>query len=110
VMFDSNFRTPVKFDMGWNENKNENKVDIQAKKEAEINSWGSGFGNSSFATNNIQGSGDNNQSMSYNKNSGFNGTLDWGKSASKPASYTGACKGRSGVFDDQSLIFVPTCS
>ena len=23
---------------------------------------------------------------------------------------TGACKGRSGVFDDQSLIFVPTCS
>lgn len=107
VMFDSNFRTPVKFDMGWNENKNENKVDIQAKKEAEINSWGSGFGNSSFATNNIQGSGDNNQSMSYNKNSGFNGTLDWGKSASKPASYEKP-KSQSSIFGSESIFSNPS--
>jgi len=105
-MFDNNFRTPVKFDMGWNENKND-KVEIQAKKEAEINSWGSGFGNPGFSNQGsaIQGSGDN--QASYNKNSGFNGTLDWGKSASKPASYEKP-KSQSSIFGSESIFSNPS--
>lgn len=103
-MFENNFRTPVKFDMGWNENKNE-KVEIQAKKEAEINSWGSGFGNGNSSFNNVQGSGDNN--ASYNKISGFNGTADWGKSASKPASYEKP-KSQGSIFGSESIFSNPS--
>jgi hypothetical protein len=102
-MFENNFRTPVKFDMGWNENKNE-KIESQAKKEAEINSWGSGFGNNS-GFNSVQGSGDNN--ASYNKISGFNGTADWGKSALKPASYEKP-KSQGSIFGSESIFSNPS--
>ena len=85
----NNFRTPVKFDMGWNENKNKKQQQLeQHQPQQQVtdnnNAWGSGFA----------GKFGENSGKTENSGFGFSSNLDWGsKTIEKP-------KSQSSIFSD----------